>query len=230
MAFWHLSQADIWTHNEALSGTSPTWARTVLLPSRRAHCRSPALQLTSAYSTSSVEIPQHETRALQTIKHSYLIVCWPWTSQVWIRFCDSINNKLIFHSCQTKEPERLKLTLILAHICRMHLSFQLSSLACVQISFYRRHYRGVYEESTQLLLHFSPQSTTQSWLRSHHPWGLILHSISRVMVVQWKSMKLHSQKIGETETGPHSPNRLQFTGGRSNSCTCICQSGFIFVN
>lgn len=74
------------------------------------------------------------------------------------------------------------------------------------------------------------KSTTRSWWCSHHAWGLILHSISHVMVVQWKSMKSHSRKIGETGTGPHSLRGLQFTGGRNSPCTYICQSGSFYVN
>lgn len=171
VAFWHRSQTDVWSgwcfvaHKEALSGTSPTWAATALLPRgrRRAHCRTSAFQLTSACSTSSVEVLPPERKAPQPMTYNYYSGSLPWlqpaTGQHGIDplfgvgpgqvrsglglqvFSDSVNNKLIFSSCQTKEPGRLKLTLISAvNICRKDLSFQLSNLACIPVFFYRRHY------------------------------------------------------------------------------------------
>lgn len=154
MAFWHFSQTDIWpgwcfvAHKEALSGTSPTRAGTALLPrgrKRRACCRTSALQLTSACSASSQEVtwekgtPAHDTQLFTVV--AYHGCSQPWASMEEIHcslvgpgqvrsgsglqaFCDSINNTLIFSSCQTKEAGRLKLTLILAHICRRDSSSQ----------------------------------------------------------------------------------------------------------
>lgn len=140
-------QPDIWSGwcfvapKEALSGTA-------LLPKRRRKARrqTSAFQLTSSCSTSSLEGLAPERQAPQLMTHNYLQ--WQLTmaaairGQAWHRstllvgpehvrsglglqvFSDSINKKLFFSSCQTKEPSRLNLTLILAHNCRRDLSFQ----------------------------------------------------------------------------------------------------------
>lgn len=54
-------------------------------------------------------------------------------------YSNSINKEPTFISCQRKEPGRLQLVLILAHICRRDLSFQPRNLACMSVTFYRRH-------------------------------------------------------------------------------------------
>lgn len=154
MAFWRFSQTDIWSgwcfvaHKEALSETSPTWAGTALFPKggRRACCRTSALELTSACPTSSREVtwekgtPAHDTQLFTVVAYHGCSQPWACMAQVHCSLVgpgqvrsgsglqvlyDSVNNKLIFSSCQRKQPVRLKLTLILAHIYRRDLSFQI---------------------------------------------------------------------------------------------------------
>lgn len=224
-AFRHCSQADFWTRNDASSGTNPAWASTALLPRRRPHCHSPALQPTSACSTSSVEVPPRETKASQTMTHNYLVVCWPWASQVWIRFCDSINNKLIFHSCQTKEPERLKLTLILAHTCPFNLAASpaLGYLYTGDITeVFMRRARSSFYTSRPKAQHRAERAATipeawfstpfhVSWLCNGNQWSYTARKLvkQRLALTPWIGF---SSLVGET------------------ILVYICQPGFSFVH